>query len=166
MSFKKIFISHAHLDANIVERIVDILEVIGVSETAVFCSSLPGYGIPLGVNYLDDLKERLNEEVLVLFILSKNFYKSPISLCEMGAAWVKSNQCIPIMIPGFTANDIRGVFPNNIAMDITEKAKLNELKLLLENYFSINTPKSFTVWERKRDTIIDDIKRRIIQKRV
>lgn len=81
----KIFISHSSLDSQYVEKIIDILEAIGVPSEKIFCSSFEGYGVKLGSDFLEVIKEELNSNVLVLFVLSSNFYSSVVSLCEMGA---------------------------------------------------------------------------------
>ncbi|HFU75112.1 MAG TPA: toll/interleukin-1 receptor domain-containing protein, partial [Arcobacter sp.] len=95
----RIFISHASADLPIVEEIIELLESIGLTSTQIFCTSFEGYGIGLGDDFLKTLKDELEGNTLVVFILSKSFYKSPICLCEMGAAWVLSKSHIPILIP-------------------------------------------------------------------
>lgn len=157
MKIKKIFISHAHIDFEIAEKIVDLLEIIGVTSKSIFCSSLPGYGIPLGDNYLTSLKDELSTDVIVVFVITPNFYKSPISLCEMGASWIIASKHIPILIPPFEFEDIKGVFPNTIGMKINDKNKLNELKELVEIYFEVKIP--YPIWERKRDNTLAEINR-------
>lgn len=154
---KKIFISHSSKDAKIVEQVIEILEGIGVKSDKIFCSSFEGYGIGLGIDFLETIKSELNNEVLVLFILSSNFYQSPVSLCEMGATWVKTSEHIPILIPPFDYRDIKGVIPNTQGMKIDDKIKMNSLKEKVESFLSL-TPKNFSAWERKRDNILNTIK--------
>jgi hypothetical protein len=101
-AFEKIFISHSSKDKNIVEELIDLLESMDVKPSQIFCSSFDGYGIPLGSNFLDAIKEEISKNVLVLFVLSENFYASPVCLCEMGATWVLSRENIPIIVPPFT----------------------------------------------------------------
>ena len=109
--FEKIFISHSSKDKNIVEELIDLLESIGVKPSQIFCSSFEGYGIPLGSNFLETIKQEISKNVLVLFVLSENFYSSPSCLCEMGATWVLSRENIPMVVPPFTFEKIEGVIP-------------------------------------------------------
>ena len=51
---EKIFISHSSADIDIVEKVIDILEAIGVPSDKIFCSSFEGYGIRLGSDFLQD----------------------------------------------------------------------------------------------------------------
>ena len=136
-SMKKIFISHSSLDSNYVGELINLIEGIGITHNQIFCSSFEGYGVELGEDFLDRLKKELDEDILVFFILTQNFYNSPISLCEMGATWIKTNKHIPILIPPFDFKDVKGVFPVTNGMKINDKNKLNSLKETLENDFSL-----------------------------
>lgn len=54
----KIFISHSSKDIRYVECIVALLDDMGLDQDNVFCSSLPGYGIPLDRNVFGYLREQ------------------------------------------------------------------------------------------------------------
>ena len=88
-----------------------------------------GYGIDLGDNFLDALKAQLrNLDALVLFVLTKRFYASPISLCEMGATWVLAKEHIPILVPPFDFDDVKGVIPLTQGFKLNDALKLNLFK--------------------------------------
>jgi hypothetical protein len=154
---KEIFISHSSLDSQYVEKIIDILEIIGVPSDKIFCSSFEGYGVRLGNDFLQEIQKRLNSQVLVLFVLSENFYSSVISLCEMGATWVKTSSHIPILIPPFDYKDVKGVIPTTNGMKINEKPKYNSLKSVVEEFLELPSISS-SVWERKRDNILKELR--------
>ncbi len=156
-SVDRIFISHSSIDKPIVEKVIDILEAIGVPSNKIFCSSFEGYGVKLGSDFLSTIRDELNDDVLVLFILSENFYTSIICLCEMGATWVKTNHHIPILVPPFEYGDIEGVIPTTHGMKINEKEKLNSLKDRVEELFNIDSIVS-NVWERRRNKLLKEIK--------
>ncbi|WP_411768955.1 toll/interleukin-1 receptor domain-containing protein [Winogradskyella sp. A3E31] len=157
IKMKEIFISHSSLDATYVEKIIDILEIIGVPSEKIFCSSFEGYGVRLGNDFLQDIRKRLNSQVLVVFVLSENFYSSVVSLCEMGATWVKTNSHIPVLIPPFDYKDVKGVIPTTNGMKINEKPKYNSLKTIVEEFLELE-PINNSVWERKRDNILKELK--------
>lgn len=154
---KEIFISHSNLDAKYVEQLIDIIESIGVPSEKIFCSSFEGYAVRLGNDFLEDIRERLNNNTLVIFVLSENFYSSVVSLCEMGATWVKTNDHIPILIPPFDYKDVKGVIPTTNGMKINEKAKYNSLKTVIEEFLGLESI-NHSVWERKRDNSLKAIK--------
>lgn len=154
---KKIFISHATADKEIVELLIDLLEDIGLKSSQIFCSSFEGYGIPLGEDFLDKIKKELTSDVLVLFVITKNFYNSKVCLCEMGAAWALSKGHIPIVVPPLSYKDIDGVIPLTQGLIINEVQKLNSLKEKLELDFKIQEKISVNTWERKRKKFIEKI---------
>src|SRR5579872_7134866 len=98
-AIRRVFISHSSCDAFFVEELVDFLELIGLPGESIFCSSLAGYGIDLGANFLDAIREELRNDTMVLFVLTHNFFASPVCLCEMGAVWVQTKDHIPLIVP-------------------------------------------------------------------
>lgn len=156
-SYSKVFISHSSKDSKIVEEVIELLESMGLNSTQIFCTSFEGYGIDLGENFLDRIKDELSSDTLVFFILSKDFYNSPVCLCEMGATWVLSKEHIPMIIPPLDFNDIKGVIPGIQGLKITDSLKLNSLKEKIEKLFLISNGSTFSTWERKRDRIVKRI---------
>ena len=153
---KRIFISHSSSDKAYVEKIIDILGIIGVPSDKIFCTSFEGYGVALGDNFLEKIKSEFDNDLIVIFVLSKNFYKSPICLCEMGATWIKTKLHIPILIPPFKYENIKGVIPQTNGMMINDKLKYNSLKVTIEEAFKLSQIDA-SIWERKRDNVLDEI---------
>ncbi|TON15932.1 hypothetical protein CGH62_27000, partial [Vibrio parahaemolyticus] len=118
-----------------VEEIIELLEAIGVESNQIFCTSFEGYGIELGENFLDAIKNELSSDSMVLFVLSENFYASPVCMCEMGAAWVLSKEHIPLVVPPLSYSDIKGVLPLTQGMVLTDTMKLNSFKEKIEKTF-------------------------------
>lgn len=155
-NMNKLFISHSSKDDTKIKPFIDLIENIGVPHTAIFYSSHPAYGVSLGENIFTRLKTELEGDVLALFMLSDNFYKSPVCLCEMGAVWIKSNKQIPILIPPFDFNSVQGVFTGSLGFKLDDKKQLNNFKSDLESYFKL-TPINYTRWEEKRDEYLSKI---------
>ncbi|EPR69187.1 toll/interleukin-1 receptor domain-containing protein [Cyclobacterium qasimii] len=151
--FSKIFISHSKKDKDIVDEIIDGLLLIGVEPKQIFCTSIAGYGIELGEDFLERIKNELNGEVLVIFVLTENYYSSPVCLCEMGATWVQTKYHIPCVVAPFSFEDIKGVIPNTQGLKITDKFGWNSLKTKLEEKLEIE-PKQSSIWENGRDKIL------------
>lgn len=160
----KIFISHSSKDVKYVTKIVDLLVHMGVPNEKIFCSSVPGYDIPVGETIFDFLKEQfLNYSLHVLFIHSCNYYGSAVSLNEMGAAWVLRSNYTSILLPGFSYNKMVGVVNNqDIAIKLDNqntfelKDKLNQLKETLSEELEFSASQGI-IWERARDSFIDVI---------
>jgi len=159
----KIFISHSSKDRGYVSLIVDFLEDIGLRSEQLFCSSVPGYGIPLNEDIFNYLKTQFQDYNLhVIFVLSKNYYESAACMNEMGAAWVLQNKYTTILLPGFDFSDIKGsINPGQIGLkldsDASEiKEKLGQLKDVLTQEFQLASIPSIR-WESKRDNFITKI---------
>lgn len=160
---KKVFISHASKDEVYVQKIVELLEDIGLTENQVVCSSIPGYGIPLGEDIYEWLAKQFREfDLHVLFVLSDSYYSSIACQNEMGATWVLKTKYDTILLPGFEYRDIKGaVNPNQISMKLDGnedvlKQHLNELKDKLVSEFDLTMP-SASKWERHRQTFVASI---------
>lgn len=159
----KIFISHSSKDVQYVDRIVNLLDGMGLNQTQVFCSSLPGYGIPNGTDIFDYLREQFWEyDLHVIFVHSDNYYKSPVSLNEMGAAWVLRSTVTSILLPGFSFEKMTGVVNKQsvaIKLDMQQlelQDKLNQLYDKVVSEFGL-TKKADIIWQQKRDSFIKDV---------
>lgn len=157
---KLIFISHSTKDSEYVASLVDLLRKIGFTDKDVFCSSYPGYGIPLGKNIYEFLKNCFKDyELFVLFVISKdNYYSSPASLNEMGAAWVQGAKSIPILLPGMSPAKLKGVVgPDSLAICLDRdnvRYDLNSLKNDLLLYFGKQQINE-SAWEHDRDSFLE-----------
>lgn len=157
---KLIFISHSTKDSEYVASLVDLLRKIGFTDKDVFCSSYPGYGIPLGKNIYEFLKTCFKDyEIFVLFVISKdNYYSSPASLNEMGAAWVQGAKSIPILLPGMSPAKLKGVVgPDSLAICLDSdnvRYDLNSLKNDLLLFFGKQQINE-SAWEHDRDSFLE-----------
>lgn len=156
----KIFISHSSKDVAYVAQIVNLLDGMGLNHTQVFCSSLPGYGIPIDTSIFDYLRDQFLEyDLHVIFIHSENYYMSAISLNEMGAAWALRSAVTSILLPGFDFEKMTGVVNNqSIAIKLDGEQlelqdKLNQLYDKIVSEFGL-TKKVDIIWKQKRDSFI------------
>lgn len=160
----KIFISHASMDLKYIEPFVELLADIGLTNDNLFCSSVPDYAIPLNQDIYDYLSSLFRDyKLYVVFMLSNNYYESPVCLNEMGAAWVLKSEYTSILLPGFEYREIKGaVNPNRIGMKLDDeeellKKRLGELKNLISKEFGISVPDMR--WEKKRNDFIEVMKK-------
>lgn len=156
----KLFISHATGDLTYVKYFIELLEDIGFDEDDLFCSSLREYGIPLNEDIYEYLKEQFkNNNLIVIFMLSDNYYRSVACLNEMGAAWILQSEYYTILLPGFNFKKIEGAInPNRISIKLDNddlKSFLNDLKRNLCSKFSIKI--SDNKWERIRNNFVKKI---------
>ncbi|UNK30997.1 toll/interleukin-1 receptor domain-containing protein (plasmid) [Bacillus sp. N5-665] len=129
---EKIFISHASKDIEYVKALVSLLNDIGVkkNQNNIFCSSLPGYDIPHGESIYEFLKKELNKNnIMVLFVLSDNYYQSAPCLNEMGAAWITSKESTTVLTPNFDFKQIAGAIdPTKISFKMNNSVGLDKFR--------------------------------------
>lgn len=97
----RIFISHSSEDKEYGNALVNLLIGIGIEETNIVFTSNSNYGIPMGKNIYEYLKQEINNKAFIIYLLSPRYYKSIPCLNEMGAAWVVENKHIIIYTPDF-----------------------------------------------------------------
>lgn len=156
-----IFISHSSKDKPFVEALVSLLEDIGFDKSNLFCSSVDGYGIALSEDIFETLRSLFNEHNLYLiFIHSPRYYKSAVSLNEMGAAWVLKTDFCSFLTADMDFNKMSGVVNGStIAIKVDTEdvpSRLNELKNLLIQMFSLPLIDE-TKWERKRNMFLKHV---------
>lgn len=161
----KIFISHSSKDVEYATQLVTLFDNMGISDDQIFCSSVPGYDIPLDKDIFEYLREQFEQyDLHVIFVLSSNYYNSKVSLNEMGAAWVLRKNNTSILLPDFDFDQIEGVIGKDrisIKLDKGEdelKDKLNQLYANIVEEFGL-TKKRDVIWEKKRDSFISEIKK-------
>ncbi|WP_243555996.1 toll/interleukin-1 receptor domain-containing protein [Priestia megaterium] len=143
---RKIFISHSSQDIEYVKLIIKFLKEIGITANRIHCSSLEPYGVPADGDIFEWMKAGLTSDVQVIYILSDNFYSSPYCMCEMGATWVQAKSYIPIIIPPFNFDDIKGVIPlSKKAYKINDNTGLTGIKRTLEKNFNLE-PIDVNIW--------------------
>lgn len=154
---KSVFISHAVRDKAIVEHLVDLIEDgIGVPENEIFCSSLDGYGIPTGDNFITYIKSQMQQPQIVILLLTPSYFESYFCVSELGAAWVKSHKVFPILVPPLSYDAIKDVLTGTQAININDDIKYHELKEHLVESIKFK-PKSAIKWETKRRAFLKNI---------
>lgn len=161
---KMVFISHATSDKCYVKPFVELLEDLGLNEEEIICSSIPPYCIPLDGRVYEWLVDKFqNCDLHVMFMLSKNYYKSAACLNEMGAAWALKHKWSGILLPDFEFCDIVGcIDPTQISIKLDDSDKdtlyfrLGELKEKLIREFGLRQMKE-AIWNRKRSEFLSKI---------
>lgn len=156
-----VFISHSSLDKEFVEALVTLLESMGFDNKNLFCSSIPDYWIGLSQNIFDTLRSLFNEhELYVIFVQSPRYFKSAVSLNEMGAAWVLRKYVCSILTKDMTREKMQGVVNSStiyIKVDMPEAVpRLTEMKNKLTEIFNLPSLTD-TTWERKRNTFLETV---------
>ena len=150
----RVFISHAAKDKELVEEVVDLLQVgVGVHPNDVFCSSLPGMGIPTGTDFISYIKSKVQNPDLVLLVVTPEFLKSQFCNNEVGASWALSLPIRPLLVPPLEFGDVRGVLAGTQIAKLNDKEKLSDLRDEIAEKLGLK-PLKTSHWERKRDRFL------------
>lgn len=104
-----IFISHRSIDRGIADMLIDFLVLTGIPADAIFCSSRPGNDVQIKIGA--EVKEKLENSVVNIMLLSEEYLKSAYCLNEAGIIWYRDDvTCIPIALPGIDDSKMRGFF--------------------------------------------------------
>ena len=153
----KIFISHAVADKDLVDAFVDLLQTgANISTTDIFCSSLEGMGIPPGKNFIEFIKDKLQDPKVVIVFLTQNYLESQFCQCELGASWILSTAIIPIIVEPLSFNDVKAVLTGTQCVQIKDKLKLTEAIIELNKIIG-NRKYNSARWEVKRDKFLEKI---------
>lgn len=159
---QKLFISHSSKDVAIAKAFVDLMYSIGIRAEQITCSSVAATQIPTSENLKEYLKALYdNDELYVVYLLSQNYYASAFCLNEMGATWVKGTDYFYFLLPGFPAEDIRGVIDGNkIGISLGEyndfvRSQMNKIFEILKKKFHLRTSRN--QWEVVRDRFLNSM---------
>lgn len=159
----KVFISHSSEDIAFVKELVKLLEFLGVdSSEKLLCSSIEGYQIPTSEDFAEYILNQFYDyNLFVIIVHSHNYYSSPYSLNEMGAAWVLKTDFYSFLVKGFEYNDMEGVIDQRkiaVKVDATDAgARLNELKNKLVPLFKPQGVDE-SRWETLRDEFLKKVR--------
>jgi len=138
----KIFISHSSKNENYGNALVDLLIEVGISGEQIIFTSNDAYGIPIGQNIFNWLKNRINEKPYVIYLLSPEYYASVACLNEMGAAWVVENEHTMIFTPNFNLSSYEfqngALDPREIGFFINNQDRLTAFIESLKKSFSVS----------------------------
>lgn len=156
-----LFISYASADKEFATALVTLLEQQGFTHEHVFCSSVDGYGFDVGDDIYTGLLKKFQEyNLFVLFVHSPRFYARPITLNEMGAAWVLKTRHASILTPDMQYVDMNGVVNNHeIAVKVNAEdaqVRMTQMMNQIRAFFG-KEPVDSVVWERQRNEFLERV---------
>ncbi len=148
----RVFITHSSLDQPLAEALVEALRLgANVPEDRIFCSSVEGPGIPTGAEFLDYIREQLQNTDLVVPLITSAYLDSTFCAYELGAAWVLEVAMFPLAVPPVPRGGLPGPLGAKQVAGFT-KAGLNEcLKVVIARTAGA---KQSVRWEKYRDDLL------------
>jgi hypothetical protein len=152
----KIFISHATIDAQLAEALINLLETgIGVPHKDIFCSSQRS-SVPNGDFFVKRILVELNAAELIISLLSQSYLKREFCLAEVGAALSRriagSAKFYSLYIPPVGTSDLGGVLHGVQSGLIQSPPSMGELRdIVTGGVYDYPT----SVWQAKLDIFIN-----------
>jgi TIR domain len=154
----RLFISHAHRDADIARGLVDVItDNLDVPDGEMRCTSVPGYQLDLGTMAPDVLRRELGSALCVVALLTPSSLGNDWVLFELGAAWANVKVSIPLLAGGPEDKDIPGPLRGAAGGQLTVPGTLDRLLDQLERTLGW-TPRSGPAAYGKRHEFVDYIK--------
>ena len=141
-SKKRIFISHASKDNELIGKFVDLIFLLGMgidSEIIVY-TSREDTGVPAGESIPQFIQDNIACADIVLLMISDNYKSSEVCLNEMGAAWaLKNKRVLPFVFPKTTFKEMGFLNVVKQGASITDKRKLDEFYSEVCEYYAISS---------------------------
>lgn len=155
---KRIFISHASKDKELVNKFVDSIILLGMgleSETIAYTSRddtgvVPGESIP------QFIQNNIACADLVLLMISDNYKNSEVCLNEMGAAWALNKHIIQILLPNTSFDKLGWLESLKKAIKIDCDESIDSLCEVFSNKLDFGIKPS--VWNRNKAVFISHCK--------
>ena len=146
-----IFVSHAVADRPLATLLVDFLkEAIGVPTSAIFCSSVKGHHIPLGEDFNEYIKTKIQKPKLIILLMTPAYMESSFCLMELGAAWAQNSTSLAVVVPPVDYDVVGKTLGLKQAWKITEKSGLVDLRKFVTKAVPKLEERSEHTWDSKR----------------
>ncbi len=119
----RIFVSHIHEERKIAESLRDQLRICFAEQLDIFLAE----DIPLGMNWLDQIKDTLTKCDMLLVLFSKFSVTKPWVNIEAGYGVMSGKQVVPICHSGFERRDLPVVYELLQAVDLLVDTDIERL---------------------------------------
>lgn len=149
-SKKRIFISHASKDKELIGKFVDSILLLGMgvdSETIAY-TSREDTGVPPGESIPEFIQSNIACADIVLLMISDNYKDSEVCLNEMGAAWALNKYIIQILLPNTSFDKLGWLCSLDKAIKIDNPESIDILSEVVTDRLDISIKP--TVWNRNK----------------
>ncbi|WP_276374291.1 toll/interleukin-1 receptor domain-containing protein [Chryseolinea sp. H1M3-3] len=155
----KIFISHSQKDIDYIRFFVDHILRLGLDITAdrIFCSSMEGHGVHSGQYIPERLRKEINDSVIALLFISRNYKDSEVCLNEVGAAWatLEPESVIFLLLPDIEFSDVGFLNVNKLGLKIFVKKDI--LHFVEDNKQKLNSNYNLSRLDAGVDAFLEKI---------
>ena len=153
-SKKRIFISHASKDKELIGEFVDSIFLLGMgmgSEIIAY-TSREDTGVPAGESIPQFIQDNIACADIVLLMISDNYKDSEVCLNEMGAAWALNKHIIQILLPNTSFDKLGWLCSLDKALKINDAESIDGLCEVIADKLDIGIKPS--AWNRNKAAFI------------
>lgn len=149
-SKKRIFISHASKDKELIGKFVDSIFLLGmgVASEIIAYTSREDTGVPPGESIPEFIQDNIACADIVLLMISDNYKNSEVCLNEMGAAWALNKYIIQILLPNTSFDKLGWLCSLDKAIKIDNPESIDILCEVVTDRLDISIKP--TVWNRNK----------------
>lgn len=116
-----IFISHSSEDKDAASALVELLLMsFKLPASAIRCTSVPGYGLPIGVSIESVLRGDVGGADVFIGLLSTKSLRSLYVLFELGARWGASRPILPVLLSDVEFSELKGPLSSIHAVKLSD----------------------------------------------
>ena len=149
-SKKRIFISHASKDKELIGEFVDSIFLLGMgmgSEIIAY-TAREDTGVPAGESIPQFIQDNIACADIVLLMISDNYKNSEVCLNEMGAAWALNKHIVQILLPNTSFDKLGWLCSLDKALKIDDANSLDGLCEVFTDKLDIGIKPS--AWNRNK----------------
>jgi hypothetical protein len=109
-----------------------------------------GHDIPLGADFNDYIKEKIQNPKLVILLMTPAYMESSFCLMELGAAWAQGAQSLAIVVPPVPFSDVAKTLGLKQAWKIDDKSGLVGFRKLVKEAVPNLEQRTEYTWDEKR----------------
>jgi hypothetical protein len=157
----RLFISHAHRDADLAERLLDFITAsLEVPDRQLRCTSVPGHQLDLGTMAPEALRTELGSAGCIVALLTPNSLGNEWVLFELGAAWANARMFIPLLAGGLRERDIPGPFRGAAGGELASPMTLERLVEQVQRVLGWPSRRNSGERSRRSQELVDYAKRK------
>ena len=149
-SKKRIFISHASKDCELIGKFVDSIFLLGmgVDSEIIAYTSREDTGVTAGESIPQFIRDNIACADIVLLMISDNYKSSEVCLNEMGAAWALNKHIIQILLPNTSFDKLGWLCSLDKALKIDDADSIDGLCEVFTDKLDIGIKPS--AWNRNK----------------
>ena len=153
-SKKRIFISHASKDNELIGKFVDLIFLLGmgIDSEIIAYTSREDTGVPAGESIPQFIQDNIACADIVLLMISDNYKSSEVCLNEMGATWALNKHIIQILLPNTSFDKLGWLCSLDKALKIDDADSIDGLCEVFADKLDIGIKPS--AWNRNKSAFL------------